>query len=104
MSSRDYTRHTVTLTTPAGSRVGDEYFDVSTNRLYKILAIDGVTLTAREVVLMPANSSNVIITNYNTITSNVVIPAGTNGFSVGPVVQLAGTTVTVTPGQRWVVI
>lgn len=104
MSSREYTRHTVTLTIPAGSRVGDEYFDVSTNRLYKVLAVDGVTLTAREIILAPANSSNVIVTNYNTITSNVVLAAGVNGFSVGPVIQLPNTTVTLTPGQRWVII
>lgn len=104
MSSREYTKHTVTLTAPAGSRVGDEYFDITTNKLYKILAIDGVTLTAREIVLAAANSSGAIVTNSTLITGNATIPAGTNGFSVGPVVQLPGTTVTLASGQRWVII
>jgi len=48
------------------------------------------------------NSS--IITNNQTISANATLNYGTNGFSVGPVNTANGVTVTVTNGQRWVII
>jgi hypothetical protein len=48
------------------------------------------------------NSS--IITNNQNITANATLNYGTNGFSVGPVNTANGITVTVTNGQRWVII
>jgi hypothetical protein len=41
--------------------------------------------------------------NTNTITSNQIISAGSNGFSVGPMTINTGVTVTVATGQRYVV-
>lgn len=48
------------------------------------------------------NSS--IITNNQSITANATLLPGTNGFSIGPVNTANGVTVTVSNGQRWVVI
>lgn len=48
-------------------------------------------------------NSSIIINNTN-ITSNATIAAGTNGFSVGPVTQANGVSITISSGQRWVVI
>ena len=45
-----------------------------------------------------------ITQNLTTVSSNQTIPSGQNGFSVGPMTINSGITVTVTSGQRWVVI
>jgi hypothetical protein len=51
-----------------------------------------------------AAADGAIYINNTTITSNYTIAAGTNGFSVGPITQAPGVTVTITAGQRWVVL
>jgi hypothetical protein len=54
MSSRDYIRHLVSANTaPNGARVGDEYFDPTTNKLFKVLAVNGTTVTSIEVLTSP---------------------------------------------------
>lgn len=54
MSSRDYIRHLVSANTaPNGARVGDEYFDPIANKLYKVLAVNGTTVTSVEVLTSP---------------------------------------------------
>ena len=45
-----------------------------------------------------------IIINNTTISANYTIASGTNGFSVGPMTVSSGYAVTVSSGQRWVVI
>ena len=45
-----------------------------------------------------------ILTNSNTVNESFTIPTGTNGFSVGPITIGSGYAVTVSSGQRWVVI
>jgi hypothetical protein len=52
----------------------------------------------------PATSDSGVFLNSNTITSNVVISNGYNGFSVGPVTQSSGVQVAVGAGSRYVVI
>ena len=42
--------------------------------------------------------------NNTTISANYTIAAGVNGFSVGPVTVATGVAVTVTSGQRWLVL
>jgi hypothetical protein len=49
-------------------------------------------------------AGNGIIANATTVGTNYTIASGTNGFSVGPVTISSGVAVTVTSGQRWVVI
>jgi len=51
-----------------------------------------------------ASANGAIWINNTTISSNYTISTGTNGFTVGPVTVTSGTSVTVTAGQRWVVI
>ncbi|CAB5214394.1 hypothetical protein UFOVP190_89 [uncultured Caudovirales phage] len=51
-----------------------------------------------------AIGNNSIITNNQSITANATLGPGTNGFSIGPVNTAPGVTVTVTNGQRWVII
>lgn len=45
-----------------------------------------------------------IIVNDTTATESYTFGAGTNGFSVGPVSVADGVTITISSGQRWVVI
>lgn len=45
-----------------------------------------------------------IVVNTTTATESYTFPAGTNGFSVGPITVGSGITITVSSGQRWVVI
>jgi hypothetical protein len=47
---------------------------------------------------------NPITQNLTTVASNQTISSGQNGFSVGPMTINSGITVTVSSGQRWVVI
>ena len=74
MSSRDYIRTVVSNTSPAGAKVGDDYFDPGSNRLYKNLPINGTTVTNVEVILNnyspTANISKVNVTGTTTSTSN----------------------------------
>jgi hypothetical protein len=56
-------------------------------------------LKAKEMV-----SSNGIVVNADSVTSNYTIATGTNGFSVGPLTVASGVTISVASGQKWVVI
>lgn len=49
MSSRPYIVHKVSDIQPAGLQVGDEYYNPIINRLYKVLAINGTTVTASQI-------------------------------------------------------
>ena len=48
-------------------------------------------------------NSSILALNVN-ITANATVNAGVNGFSVGPVNTANGVVVTITSGQRWVII
>ncbi len=50
------------------------------------------------------NAGNGIVINNATVGTSYTIAAGENGMSVGPVTLGGGVTVTVTSGQRWVVL
>lgn len=71
-----------------------------------VLTSDGTSWTSSA----PAASgltglSNASILNLNVnLTANATINAGVNGFSVGPVNTANGVTITITSGQRWVII
>jgi hypothetical protein len=50
------------------------------------------------------SSASPVMMQADTVTQNMTVYSGTNGFSVGPVTLVSGKSVTVTSGQRWVVI
>ena len=56
-------------------------------------------LQAKEVT-----ANNGLFLNASTITESFTIASGYNAMSVGPITTASGVTVTVTPGQRWVVL
>ena len=52
----------------------------------------------------PAKASGAMIVNTTTVSENYTLPTGSNAFSVGPITIGSGYAVTVSSGQRWVVI
>jgi hypothetical protein len=56
-------------------------------------------LKAPEVV-----ATNGLIVNGTTVSTSYTIAAGTNAMSVGPITVASGATVTVSSGQRWLVV
>ena len=51
-----------------------------------------------------ASAGGAIYENNDTITTSYTIAAGKNGHSVGPMTLSSGVSVTITSGQRWVVV
>jgi hypothetical protein len=51
-----------------------------------------------------AQAGGAIVTNQDEATVSYTIAAGENGFSVGPVTVASGVTITVSAGQRWLVL
>ena len=49
MASRDFLRHIVSTTEPTASTLGDEWFNPTTNRLYKRVVNNGTNVVWREV-------------------------------------------------------
>jgi len=66
----------------------------------------GASITGPTGPTGPAGSgaSTPIDINTTTVTTNTTIASGTNGFSVGPMIISPGVTVTVSTGQRWLVM
>ena len=72
MASRDYTRHTVNSTTPAGAaRLGDEYWNPLTNTLYKLVAVNGNSPQFNQVLVASANG--VVIANSLSATASLAV-------------------------------
>jgi hypothetical protein len=67
MSSRDYIRVLVSNTAPNAARVGDEYFDPGSNKLYKTVPINGNSVTNVEIPLNLSITSGPIYTSTLTI-------------------------------------
>lgn len=63
---------------------------------------DSTTQTTAATGSAGANGS--IILNNTLISAPYTIAANTNGFSVGPITIANGASVTVTAGQKWVII
>jgi len=51
-----------------------------------------------------AQAGGAIVTNKTTAAVSYTIPSGTNGMSVGPMTINSGVTITVSSGQRWLVL
>jgi hypothetical protein len=49
-------------------------------------------------------SSNGLIVNGTTVSTNYTVATGNNAFSVGPITVASGAAVTVSSGQRWIII
>lgn len=70
----------------------------------KILTSNGAAAPTWEDSPTPAKASGALLTNTTTVSENYTVPVGTNAFSVGPITIADTYTVTVSSGQRWIVI
>lgn len=52
----------------------------------------------------PSVSIGPLVYNTDSVAANTTVPSGQNAFSVGPITVQSGYSVTVSSGQRWVVI
>jgi hypothetical protein len=84
---------------PAGSNYQVQYNNSGAFGASSSFTYDGASLKAPVM-----NATNGIVVNNATVSSSYTIASGDNGFSVGPMTVASGAAVTVSSGQRWVVI
>jgi hypothetical protein len=94
--------------TPTLGGVG---YGTGTAHAYTAAGLEGKVLTAHgaaaptwEDPTTPANATGALLVNTTTVSASYTLPVGSNAFSVGPITIADTYTVTVSSGQRWVVI
>jgi len=70
----------------------------------KVLTANGAAAPTWEDAPNAPKASGALIVNTTTVSESYVLPTGSNAFSVGPITIADTYTVTVSSGQRWVVI
>lgn len=95
-------------TSQSAYTTGDTLYASASNTLSKLsVGSTGQVLTVSGGVPTWQNPSVTIgplVYNTDVVLVNTTVPAGQNAFSVGPITQAPGVTVTITAGQRWVVV
>jgi len=70
----------------------------------KVLTANGAAAPTWQDAPNPSKASGALLTNTDTVSESYVIPVGTNAFSVGPITIADTYTITVSAGQRWLVV
>lgn len=70
----------------------------------KVLTANGAAAPTWEDPTTPSKASGALLVNTTTVSESYVLPTGSNAFSVGPITIADTYTVTVSSGQRWVII
>lgn len=70
----------------------------------KVLTSNGAAAPTWEDIVAPVVAGGALTVNTDTVTASYVLPTGSNAFSVGPITIADSYTVTVSSGQRWVII
>jgi hypothetical protein len=70
----------------------------------KVLTSNGSAAPTWEDTVAPVVAGGALLTNTDVVTESYVIPVGTNAFSVGPITIADTYTITVSAGQRWLVV
>jgi hypothetical protein len=83
---------------------GTAYALTASGTAGKVLTANGAAAPTWEDAPNPAKASGALLVNTTTVSESYVLPAGSNAFSVGPITIADTYTVTVSSGQRWVVI
>ena len=94
MSTRQFPKHTVSTTQPMGGQAGDEWFNPTTNQLYKMLVGNGNSPEWRELA-QPSliASSPTTWTRPQTFNNSVAIN-GTSGLTMASNAAIKGVSVT----------
>lgn len=83
---------------------GTAYAFTAAGTAGKVLTANGSAAPTWEDPTAPVVASGALQINTDTVTASYTLPAGSNAFSVGPITIADSYTVTVSSGQRWVVI
>jgi hypothetical protein len=83
---------------------GTAYAFTSAGVAGKVLTSNGASPPTWEDAAPPVVASGALQINTDTVTASYTLPTGSNAFSVGPITILDSYTVTVSSGQRWVII
>jgi hypothetical protein len=83
---------------------GTAYAFTASGTAGKVLTANGAAAPTWEDPAAPVVAGGALLTNTDTVTASYVVPVGTNAFSVGPITIADSYTVTVSSGQRWIVI
>lgn len=70
----------------------------------QVLQTNGSGALSFTTVSSPAKASGALIVNTTTVSENYTVPTGSNAFSVGPITVSSGYAITVSSGQRWLVL
>ena len=70
----------------------------------QLLSTNGSGVLSFTTVSSPAKASGALIVNTTTVGEDYTVPTGSNAFSVGPITISSGFAITVSSGQRWVVL
>jgi len=83
---------------------GTAYAFTAAGTAGKVLTANGAAAPTWEDPAAPVVAGGALLTNTDTVTESYTVPVGTNAFSVGPITIADTYTVTVSSGQRWIVI
>lgn len=70
----------------------------------QVLQTNGSGALSFSTVSSPSKASGALIVNTTTVSENYTVPTGSNAFSVGPITVSSGYAITVSSGQRWLVL
>jgi hypothetical protein len=70
----------------------------------KVLTSNGAAAPTWEDPATPSKASGALLVNTTTVSESYVLPSGSNAFSVGPITIADTYTVTVSSGQRWLIV
>ena len=96
-----------TATPTAGGAVygdGTKMATTAAGSAGQVLTSNGTSAPAWADPATPAQASGALIVNKDTVTASYVLPTGSNAFSVGPITIADTYSITVSSGQRWIVI
>ena len=121
MASRDYLKHIVSSSEPTSANLGDEYYNLISNQIFKRLAVNGTSVqwveqqqgisfqangipiaTAPKVINFPSNSltfdntTGMLNVSTGTVTSVAALTLGTTGTDVSSTVANGTTTPVIT--------
>jgi hypothetical protein len=63
-----------------------------------------VTYPAGRMATNLGGGMGALMVNSDTVTESCTVESGTNAFSVGPITTISGKSVTVAPGQKWLIV
>jgi len=96
-----------TATPTAGGSVygdGTKMATTAAGTAGQVLTSNGTSAPAWADPVTPAAASGALIVNQDTVNASYVIATGSNAFSVGPITIADTYTITVSSGQRWIII